>query len=115
MILFYIFTLVVVVIVGWVIFDDESGCLQVGLFYSAVIIIIMLVFYFQRIYQSPEYNNRITVKTPHGTLYKYTHTQYRCPNRLTRYCVEKSETPDCDDSCFFVAKFSENINMRKHI
>ncbi len=53
-----IFFILICLIVGWAIFDNESGCLQVGLFCAAVIIVILLCFYFQRVYQSPEYEKK---------------------------------------------------------
>ncbi len=100
-----IFFILICLIVGWAIFDNESGCLQVGLFCAAVIIVILLCFYFQRVYQSPEYEKKTTCNTPHSTIYKFSHSQYRCPNKLTHYCVEKSEAPGRDDSCMNCGAF----------
>ena len=108
----YFCILSLLVIVGWAIIDDESGCLQVGLFYSAVIIIMIAVFGLHRCYQSPEFNNQATVKTAHGTIvYRFSHSQYRCPNGLSHYCVEKSDTiaPTRNDACVHCGTF-----FRKH-
>lgn len=100
-----------VVFIGWAILDDESGCLQVGLFYIAVILILMVVFSLKRCYQNPEFNNREIVKEPHCNIYRFSHSQYRCPNGLTHYCVEKSDTiaPARNDTCVHCGTF-----FRKH-
>lgn len=100
-----------VVFIGWAILDDESGCLQVGLFYIAVILILMVVFSLKRCYQNPEFNNREIVKEPLCTIYRFSHSQYRCPNGLTHYCVEKSDmiAPARNDTCVHCGTF-----FRKH-
>lgn len=100
-----------VVFIGWAILDDESGCLRVGLFYIVVILILMVVFSLKRCYQNPEFDNRKTVMEPHCTIYRFSHSQYRCPNGLTRYCVEKSDTiaPTRNDICVHCGTF-----FRKH-
>ena len=107
----YLCLLSLLLILGWAIFDDESGCLQLGLFYSAVIIMMMMVFGLQRYYQSPEFDNQTTVKTAHGTKVYSSHSQYRCPNGVTYYCVVNSDsiTPTRNDTCVNCGSF-----FRKH-
>ena len=100
-----------VILVGWAIFDNDIGCIKVGLFYTAVILILMVVFGLKRCYQNPEFNHRTIVKASHGVINRWSHSQYRCLNGLTHYCVEKSDTiaPARNDTCVNCGKF-----FRKH-
>ena len=114
MIFFCILSLIVMV--SWAIFDDESGCLKVALFYAALILFLMAVFSLRRCYQSPEFNNEATVKTNHGTIvHWFSHTQYRCPNGVTYYCVEKNDSisPTRNDICVNCGSFFREHDYEK--
>lgn len=65
-----------VVFIGWAILDDKNGCLRVALFYTAVILVLMMLFALKRCYQNPEFDNRTIVKASHGFINRYSHAQY---------------------------------------
>ena len=103
----YLFLFALVVFIGWAFFDDEKGCLKVIFFYTAVILVIIVVFGLIRCYQNPEFNKRTTVIAPHGIIYRFSHSQYHCPIGLYHYCVEKSDTiaPTRNDICVHCGTF----------
>lgn len=103
----YFCLFVLVVFVGWAIIDNEDGCLQVGFVYTSVILFLMVVLGLKRCYQDPKFDNRTKVKKSDGIVYRLSHSQYRCPNGLNFYCVEKSDTiePVRNDTCIHCGYF----------
>lgn len=104
--------------VGWAIFDDDSGCLKVALFYAGVLAILLGIYTLKSYYKSPEYNDLKVIKSNRGaTVYSFSHGQYRCPdnNGVTYYCIEKSDSisPARNDKCVNCGSFFREHDYEK--
>ena len=107
MILFCVLSIIIMV---WGIFDEDSGCLKVALFYAGILAVLLGIYTLKSYYKSPEYNDLKVIKSYHGaTVYRFSHSQYRCPNSngLTFYCVENSDfiSPTRNDTCVNCGSF----------
>lgn len=113
MIFFCILSLIIMV--GWAIFDDDSGCLKVALFYACVLALLLGIYTLRNYYKNPEYNDLKVIKSYHGaTVYRYSHSQYRCPNGFY-YCVEKNDSisPTRNDKCVNCASLFRQHDYEK--
>ena len=111
----YIILFVIVVFIVMVLYNDDGGCLKLGLFYVAVLLVMLGIISLQRYCQSPRFNSNIVVETPYSKAYRFSHSQYLCPSAQSYYCVEKSDSlpPSRTDVCIHCGKLFWSHHYKK--
>ena len=93
--------------------DNSRGCIKVGLFYIACLVIICIIISLRSYYKEPIVDD---VKTTREFKYEYSNKRYLCPSGMTYYSVLKGdsiEKPNRQDTCIQCGKPFRNHHYQK--